>query len=158
MIGLTRRRLRLQPFFSINLLPNTLADFKNCQNFHFLTKLKITAAIAQRFLSQKIKKEIYGMNKFFICPSWSSWYLTFLPKTLFKVRKFAYNRERFVKTNKIQAFFAIAITPLKQGTPVHQDDWLDETQILVSHIFLDPVIYCPESWHKLSWIFNIVIL
>ena len=53
-ISLTRQRLWLRPFFKINYLvqinlPTTLIDFQDFQKFHFLTKLKITEPIAQKF-------------------------------------------------------------------------------------------------------------
>ena len=54
----------------------------------------------------------------------------------------------------------LQLLPLKRVLKiksVHHGDWLDQTHILLFPTSLDPVIQCPESWHILSWIFNIVI-
>ena len=80
---------------SINLLTSR-SDFQDFQNFQFLTKSKIKPT------------EKCDQTKFFVCPRRSSWYLTFFPKTLFKVHKFAYKTEwfsgfsKFTFSNKIK--------------------------------------------------------
>ena len=45
---------------------------------------------------QMITFEKCEMSTFFVCSSWLSWYLTFFPKTLSKVHKFAYKTEIFL--------------------------------------------------------------
>ena len=52
--------------------------------FHFITKLKIIEATAQKFVGQMFEKEKCEVTKFFVFPSRSSLNLPFFLKTLSK--------------------------------------------------------------------------
>ena len=112
--------------------------------FHFITKLKIIEATAQKFVGQMFEKEKCEVTKFFVFPSWSLWNFSVFwrhyPRVVnwfgiwsdFQILKYGKSLNMFCKVS-----VSFAITPLKQGLQqkLNSPSWsAQQEKVFVAHI------------------------